>query len=59
MRTIATLQDPDSGSIELDGLNVLKQNASQKSTGLPASGIRRVSEDVGHRHAESSGNSQG
>ena len=25
MRTIATLQDPDSGSIELDGLNVLKQ----------------------------------
>jgi ABC-2 type transport system ATP-binding protein len=24
MRTIATLQDPDSGSIELDGLNVLK-----------------------------------
>jgi ABC-type multidrug transport system ATPase subunit len=25
MRTIATLQDPDAGSIELDGLNVLKQ----------------------------------
>jgi ABC-type multidrug transport system ATPase subunit len=25
MRTIATLQDPDSGSIDLDGLNVLKQ----------------------------------
>jgi len=25
MRTIATLQDPDSGSIELDGLDVLKQ----------------------------------
>src|SRR6202050_2237155 len=25
MRTIATLQDPDSGSIELDGLNVLTQ----------------------------------
>jgi ABC-2 type transport system ATP-binding protein len=25
MRTIATLQDPDSGSIELDGLNVLAQ----------------------------------
>src|ERR1700737_1486176 len=25
MRTIATLQDPDAGSIELDGLNVLTQ----------------------------------
>ena len=25
MRTIATLQDPDSGSVELDGLNVLTQ----------------------------------
>ena len=25
MRTIATLQDPDSGTIDLDGLNVLKQ----------------------------------
>jgi ABC-2 type transport system ATP-binding protein len=25
MRTIATLQDPDSGSIELDGIDVLKQ----------------------------------
>ena len=25
MRTIATLQDPDSGSIDLDGLDVLKQ----------------------------------
>jgi ABC-2 type transport system ATP-binding protein len=25
MRTVATLQDPDSGSIELDGLNVLTQ----------------------------------
>src|SRR5882757_4491203 len=25
MRTIATLQDPDSGSIDLDGLNVLTQ----------------------------------
>jgi len=27
MRTIATLQDPDSGSIELDGLNVLTQKS--------------------------------
>src|SRR6201985_3396683 len=25
MRTIATLQDPDSGSIDLDGINVLTQ----------------------------------
>src|SRR6201992_3815254 len=25
MRTVATLQDPDSGSIDLDGINVLKQ----------------------------------
>jgi ABC-type multidrug transport system ATPase subunit len=34
MRTIATLQDPDSGSIELDGLNVLTQkNAVRKILG--------------------------
>jgi ABC-type multidrug transport system ATPase subunit len=25
MRTVATLQDPDSGAIELDGIDVLKQ----------------------------------
>src|ERR1700726_2319831 len=25
MRTVATLQDPDSGSIDLDGIDVLKQ----------------------------------
>ena len=25
MRTVATLQDPDSGSITLDGIDVLKQ----------------------------------
>src|SRR5450631_1148187 len=34
MRTIATLQDPDSGSIDLDGLNVLTQkNAVRKILG--------------------------
>jgi ABC-type multidrug transport system ATPase subunit len=34
MRTIATLQDPDSGSIELDGINVLTQkNAVRKILG--------------------------
>jgi ABC-2 type transport system ATP-binding protein len=34
MRTIATLQDPDSGSIDLDGLNVLKEkNAVRKVLG--------------------------
>src|ERR1700749_4303995 len=27
MRTIATLQDPDSGSIDLDGIDVIKQKA--------------------------------
>src|SRR5260370_31743205 len=27
MRTIATLQDPDSGTIDLDGLNVLTQKS--------------------------------
>jgi ABC-2 type transport system ATP-binding protein len=32
MRTIATLQDPDAGSIDLDGLNVLTQkNEVRKS----------------------------
>jgi len=25
MRTVATLQDPDSGSIDLDGIDVLRQ----------------------------------
>jgi len=34
MRTIATLQDPDSGSIDLDGVNVLTQkNAVRKMLG--------------------------
>jgi ABC-2 type transport system ATP-binding protein len=34
MRTIATLQDPDSGSIDLDGIDVLKQkNAVRKILG--------------------------
>jgi len=34
MRTIATLQDPDSGSIDLDGVNVLTQkNAVRKILG--------------------------
>jgi ABC-2 type transport system ATP-binding protein len=34
MRTIATLQDPDAGSIDLDGLNVLKEkNAVRKVLG--------------------------
>jgi ABC-2 type transport system ATP-binding protein len=34
MRTIATLQDPDSGSIDLDGMNVLKEkNAVRKVLG--------------------------
>src|SRR5450432_2579775 len=34
MRTIATLQDPDSGSIDLDGLDVLKQkNAVRRILG--------------------------
>jgi ABC-type multidrug transport system ATPase subunit len=34
MRTIATLQDPDSGSIDLDGINVLTQkNAVRKVLG--------------------------
>ena len=32
MRTIATLQDPDSGSIDLDGVNVLTQKDAVRKT---------------------------
>ena len=44
MRTVATLQDPDSGSIDLDGLNVLTQKErSPQSPRLSAAGVRRLS----------------
>ena len=52
MRTIATLQDPDSGTITLDGIDVLTQKDEvRKRPRLPAAGVRRVSEDVRGRHA--------
>ena len=52
MRTIATLQDPDAGSIDLDGINVLTQkNDGAEDPGLLAAGIRRLSQDVRDRHA--------
>jgi ABC-type cobalamin/Fe3+-siderophores transport system ATPase subunit len=55
MRTIATLQDPDLGTIDLDGLNVLTQKSEvRKILGyLPQE--FGVPEDVCHRHAATSG----
>ena len=41
MRTVATLQDPDSGAIDLDGLNVLTQKERGPQTPrIPATGVR-------------------
>jgi ABC-2 type transport system ATP-binding protein len=43
MRTIATLQEADKGSIFLDDLDVLeKQNAGKATAWLPAAGVWRV-----------------
>jgi ABC-2 type transport system ATP-binding protein len=47
MRTIATLQDPDAGSIMLDDIDVLADKQPPAQARLSAAGIRRVSESVG------------
>ena len=47
MRTVATLQEPDSGSVNLDGLDVLaQQDRGSQDPRLSAAGIRRVSQDL-------------
>ena len=53
MRTIATLQDPDSGSIDLDGIDVLaSEGRSPPRPRLPAAGVWCLSEDFRSRHAQ-------
>src|SRR6267154_3144703 len=44
MRTVATLQDPDSGSIDLDGIDVLRQLAVMK--GITSSSERKETIDA-------------
>ena len=45
MRTVATLQAPDAGTVNLDGLDVLaNKDEVRKIPRLPAAGVRRVSE---------------
>ena len=52
MRTIATLQEPDSGTITLDGIDVLTaEECRPPDSRLSAAGVRRVPEDVGARYA--------
>ena len=60
MRTIATLQDPDSGSIDLDGVNVLTQkDAVRKILGYLPQEFGVYPKDVRRRHAEPSRDSEG
>ena len=60
MRIVATLQDPDSGSVHFDGLDVLdKKNEVRKILGYLAAGIRCLSEDFGARHAQPFGSDEG
>ncbi|HVC91699.1 MAG TPA: ATP-binding cassette domain-containing protein [Acidobacteriaceae bacterium] len=52
MRTIATLQDPDAGSIDLDGMNVLMQKGEvRKLLGYLPQELS-LSQDVRSGHAE-------
>jgi ABC-type multidrug transport system ATPase subunit len=54
MRTIATLQEADSGSIFLDELDVLKEKETvSKNIRLPAAGIWRISKDQSRNDAGS------
>ena len=47
MRTIATLQAPDAGTITFDGIDVLRdKTALRKRARLPAAGVRRLSAHV-------------
>ncbi len=70
MRTLATLQDADHGSVQLsgvagrDGARTSIKRAARQGCGaprarLPAAGLRRLSEGQRRRHARSSGAAQG
>ena len=60
MRTSPRCRIPTPGSINLDGIDVLRQKDEvRKHPRLPAAGVRRVSEDIGARHAASSGRDEG
>ena len=52
MRTIATLQQPDSGSVKLDDLDVLAHPAeTAPEARLPAAGFWRIPADFSAPHA--------
>src|SRR5215469_3075957 len=50
MRTLATLQEADSGSARLDSIDVLRQRRSSQGARIPAAGVWPVSEG-GSRNA--------
>ena len=50
MRTIATLQEADSGSIALGDIDVLREKDEvRRAARLSAAGVRRLSEDYAPR----------
>jgi ABC-2 type transport system ATP-binding protein len=52
MRTIATLQDPDEGSITIGDLDVLKdKDQVRRVPRVPATRIRGLSQNLSPRHA--------
>ena len=54
MRTLATLQEADSGSASLDELDVLRDKDQVRGAArLPAAGVRRLPEGERGRHARS------
>ena len=56
MRTIATLQEPDSGQIHLGTLDVLRAKAgTAQDAGLSSAGVWRVSADLGAGNAQPPG----
>lgn len=60
MRTVATLQDPDSGAIDLDGIDVLKQKTEvRKLLGYLPPGVWSLPQALRRRHAESPRRAQG
>src|SRR6266404_267450 len=59
MRTVATLQDADSGEVSFDGLNVLREKDSVRRILGYLTGVRCISENVGAGHARSSGRDEG
>ena len=59
MRTVATLQDPDSGTIFLDGIDVLKEkNTVRKQLGYLPQEFGVYPEALGARYAHAPGGAQ-